>query len=211
MIDAMKQALEALEDAETTNDGAERWNRHFAAKEALRQAIAEAEKQYGWVLREVYFEEGEPLAHREPQESTLQEISDIGQEAHTDHPMRHWDRTCPACVAEAEPQRPVKSYTGGYPQYATDDRYTKQENVYTSAERVHEIDILRQSEREGWRYAKECESEIKRLKELAEYRLKLLMKIHGNELDAIERGYFAGKEAGIAECEAIAKLRERNN
>jgi hypothetical protein len=72
-------------------------------------------------------------------------------------------------------------------------------------------DILRQSEREGWRYAKECEAEIKRLKELAEYRLKLLMKIHGNELDAIERGYFAGKEAGIAECEAIAKLRERNN
>lgn len=20
--------------------------------------------------------------------------------AHTDHPLRHWDRTCPACVAE---------------------------------------------------------------------------------------------------------------
>ena len=22
--------------------------------------------------------------------------------AHTDHPMRHWDRTCPACINEAE-------------------------------------------------------------------------------------------------------------
>jgi len=31
-------------------------------------------------------------------------------------------------------------------------------------------DLLRQSEREGWRYAKECEAEIKRLKEkLAKY------------------------------------------
>jgi hypothetical protein len=25
------------------------------------------------------------------------------EQAHTDHPMRHWDRTCPACVAEQEP------------------------------------------------------------------------------------------------------------
>jgi hypothetical protein len=31
-----------------------------------------------------------------------------------------------------------------------------------------------------------------------------------NELDAIDRAYFAGKEAGIAECEAIAKLQEKN-
>ena len=26
---------------------------------------------------------------------------------HTDHPSRHWDRTCPACLAEAEKQEPV--------------------------------------------------------------------------------------------------------
>jgi hypothetical protein len=31
------------------------------------------------------------------------------------------------------------------------------------------------------------------------------------QLGAIERAYFHGKQAGIAECEAIAKLRERNN
>ena len=41
---------------------------------------------------------------------------------------------------EQEPQRPVKSYTNNSPQYATDDRYTKPENVDTSAERVHGID-----------------------------------------------------------------------
>jgi hypothetical protein len=28
------------------------------------------------------------------------------KQTHTDHPMRHWDRTCPACVAEAEKQEP---------------------------------------------------------------------------------------------------------
>lgn len=49
-VEAMKQALEALEDAETTNDGAERWNRHFAAKEALRQAIEQAEQD--WSIEE---------------------------------------------------------------------------------------------------------------------------------------------------------------
>jgi hypothetical protein len=29
------------------------------------------------------------------------------KQTHTDHPIRHWDRTCPACVAEAEKQEPV--------------------------------------------------------------------------------------------------------
>lgn len=111
-------------------------------------------------------------------ESTPQEISDIGQEI----------------------ERPVKSYTGGYPQYATDDRYTKQENVYTSAERVQEIDILRQSEREGWRYAKECEDEIERLKVIIyEFENDDPPKPQ-NELDIADRAYFAGKEAGIAEA-----------
>lgn len=42
-------------------------------------------------------------------------------------------------------------------------------------------DLLRQSEREGWRFAKECEAEIRRLKELAEYRLKLLMQMPENK------------------------------
>ncbi len=28
----------------------------------------------------------------------------LGQTAHTDHPTRHWDRTCPACVAAHSPR-----------------------------------------------------------------------------------------------------------
>ena len=52
------------------------------------------------------------------------------------------------------------------------DMYTKQQNLDMSEECVPETDIsihddlLVQSEREGWRYAKECEAEIKRLTDL---------------------------------------------
>lgn len=105
-IDAMKQALERLtmwlEDFPDTAVIEDHW-----AVDALRQAIAEAEK-----------------------ESTLQEISDIGQEI---------------------------------------DMSTKPENVDTSAERVQETD----------------------------------KPIH--ELDAIDRAYFAGKQAGIAESDAVKR------
>jgi hypothetical protein len=80
-IEAMKKALEALDLALLDEPY---FVKAGIAMVALRQAIEQAEK-----------------------ESTLQEMADIGQEAHTDHPMRHWDRTCPACVAEVEKQEPV--------------------------------------------------------------------------------------------------------
>ncbi len=54
----MKQALEALETV---------FMPHHPAVISLRTAIAEAEKQEGWVLREVLFDKGEPIAHREPE------------------------------------------------------------------------------------------------------------------------------------------------
>jgi hypothetical protein len=45
-------------------------------------------------------------------------VEQAEKQTHTDHPMRHWDRTCPACVAEAEQQEPVgwfaKSWQGVY-------------------------------------------------------------------------------------------------
>jgi hypothetical protein len=63
--------------------------------------------------------------NKEQKEAPLQEISDIGQEI----------------------ERPVKSYTGGVPRYATETP----------------DDLLRQSEREGWRWARECEAEVVRL------------------------------------------------
>lgn len=30
-------------------------------------------------------------------------IEQAEKQTHTDHPMRHWDKTCPACVAEVQP------------------------------------------------------------------------------------------------------------
>ena len=60
-ISAMRQALEALRNAEVV------YMEQLNAMYALQQAIAEAEKQEGWVLREIYFEDGEPISHREPQ------------------------------------------------------------------------------------------------------------------------------------------------
>ena len=64
-IEAMKQALEALENA--ISDDKPYILKSKEAITALRQAIEQAEKQEGWVLREVYFSEGEPISHREPQ------------------------------------------------------------------------------------------------------------------------------------------------
>jgi len=60
-IEAMKHALEALRNAEVV------YMEQLNAMYALQQAIEQAEKQEGWVLREVYFSEGEPIGHREPQ------------------------------------------------------------------------------------------------------------------------------------------------
>jgi hypothetical protein len=71
-IEAMKQALDNICNAKLyeinrMNISAERIRRMDKQIHALRQAIEQAEKQEGWVLREVYFSEGEPIGHREPQ------------------------------------------------------------------------------------------------------------------------------------------------
>jgi hypothetical protein len=39
----------------------------------------------------------------------------------------------------------------------------------------------------------------------------LTIKQSTNSLDIADRAYFAGKQAGIAEAEAIAKLKDKNN
>lgn len=173
MIDAMRQALEALEN-HSGNYKLSKTEcvRHNAAVESLRQAIAEAEK-----------------------ESALQEISDIGQAldglAETSweieqEPVAWWNGQGYNFGADDEDfvypetrQNHIKAGSHGYfwsiPLYTTPNMSTKPENIDTSAERVHEIDksihktpddLLRQSEREGWRYAKECEAEVKRLTDL---------------------------------------------
>jgi hypothetical protein len=50
-----------------------------AQRDELRQKLEQVEKQEGWVLREVYFSEGEPISHREPQWVSLtdEEIKEI--------------------------------------------------------------------------------------------------------------------------------------
>ncbi len=230
MIDAMKMALAALETCDVDYDYDENPYNTFDAEdvseaiEALRQAIAEAEK-----------------------ESTLQEISDIGQEAHTDHPMRHWDRTCPACVEQAKkqepvawmyiepdnefktvhiddcdysqfpndewfpvytapPKRPVKSFSGGVPWYATEEPIsatTDKAEISATADNK-EIERLK--------------VEVKRLQDLAEYRLKLLMQMPENkpwvnltdeEIDYLEDAIDPAMYRVFAR-RIEAKLRERN-
>ena len=42
----------------------------------------------------------------------LRQAIEQAEKTHTDHPARHWDRTCPACVAEAEKQEPVACVCG---------------------------------------------------------------------------------------------------
>ncbi len=48
------------------------------------------------------------------------------EQAHTDHPARHWDRTCPACVEQAEKQEPVawvRDLTSPQPHCVTSLKY----------------------------------------------------------------------------------------
>jgi hypothetical protein len=84
MIDAMKAALKELEDVldcinqdKIPFDGDD----FHETLRNLRQAIADAEKQDGWVLREVYFSEGEPIGHREPQAEKQKPVA-YRKEAH---------------------------------------------------------------------------------------------------------------------------------
>jgi hypothetical protein len=37
------------------------------------------------------------------------------QPAHTDHPLRHFDRTCPACVAEGQSEKPQRAQADTFP------------------------------------------------------------------------------------------------
>ena len=132
MIDEMKQALEALkfglhvgfdESSESQiKKCGKAFDQHNKAITALRQAIQEATLQeisdIGQEIEPVaYLMDGELFTAAEYQAITEQ--GDGAQplyavlpkreieQTHTDHPARHWDRTCPACVAEAEKQEPV--------------------------------------------------------------------------------------------------------
>jgi hypothetical protein len=81
-IEAMKQALEALTNTDTHPiSSAEQYFKETQAMEALEDAIDDAEEPpnstkpvveseegwNGWLKRDVYFEDGEPLMHSEPE------------------------------------------------------------------------------------------------------------------------------------------------
>jgi hypothetical protein len=82
-------------------------------------------------------------------------------------------------------------------------------------------DLLRQSEREGWRWARECEDEVKRLRELVDSQKPAMwMLSKGQEpfkrewqgLTDVEVGkYSARLNGGDIAREVEALLRERNN
>jgi hypothetical protein len=157
-IEAMKKALEALKDANALFNVEASSAAYKEAVTALRQAIKEAAL--------------------EGLSQTSREIEDIPCKDHPDAPhgfMRDESHSSGRYVCECEAWEP-------------DDMSIKPENIDTKTEHVDgvDIDLLHQSEQEGWRWAKECEAEVKRLNK--------------EQLDAIDRAYFAGKQAGIAEA-----------
>jgi hypothetical protein len=202
MIDAMKQAWEELEEYCDHKESCRfiPYRKpscicgYKEAVTALRQAIAEAEK-----------------------EATLQEISDIGQDIEQE-PVAWWNGQGYNFGADDEDfvypetrQNHIKAGSHGYfwsiPLYTTPNMSTKQENVYTSAERVQEIDKSIHEEIER------LKAEIKRAKELAEYRLQLLMKLPEQKewvglTDELKEGADAMFYCGAKWAEA--KLKEKN-
>ena len=65
--EVMQQALEALETV---------FMPHHPAVISLRERLAQPEQEsaawHGWLLREVLFENGEPIGHREPKQEPRQ-------------------------------------------------------------------------------------------------------------------------------------------
>jgi len=81
--EAIEEAIEVLEDASAdmlmeTGDK----NYYVEAIAVLRQALVEPEQKsdpsawHGWVLREVLFDNGEPIGHREPEQEPVAWISE---------------------------------------------------------------------------------------------------------------------------------------
>lgn len=109
-------------DGNECNCGADEVNAEIdSAITALRQAIQQYEKEqaeFNELVEQVRGLEkqaceiirgAEKQAALDKMSENAQEIG-LSYEVHTDHPMRHWDRTCPACAVEK--QEPVAWWTG---------------------------------------------------------------------------------------------------
>jgi hypothetical protein len=78
--------------------------------EIMKQALAKFESLWEIGIDAVYRVELLPEI-----QALRQAIEQAEKQTHTDHPMRHWDRTCPACVEQAEKQEPVAwMYKGNF-------------------------------------------------------------------------------------------------
>lgn len=80
--------------------------------------------QYALEVLQNFVEDPRCEAHRLAAVHFLkQAIAEAEKPPHTDHPMRHWDKTCPACVYESDiSQEPVDE--------TTKDRYEPDEDIY---------------------------------------------------------------------------------
>jgi hypothetical protein len=80
LIEAAQKALEFCEfcwrDVPMNEHAFERTEQTIIA---LRTAIEQAKKQDGWVLREVLFDGGEPIAHREPAQPAPEQYTALEQ------------------------------------------------------------------------------------------------------------------------------------
>jgi len=107
MIDAMKQALDAIDSAHADmrdeiaalRQAIQQYEKEQAEFNELVEQVRGLEKQACEIIRGA-----EKQAALDKMADNAQEIG-LSYEVHTDHPMRYWDRTCPACLAEE--QEPV--------------------------------------------------------------------------------------------------------
>jgi hypothetical protein len=226
-IEAMKKALEALKDANALFNVEASSAAYKEAVTALRQAIKEA------ALKGL--------------SQTSREIEDIPCKDHPDAPhgfLRDESHSSGRYVCECEAWEPddMAHRSGGLSveqepvAWCTDDYATdKSATTYSKemAERWVEKgwsvtalytaipdDLLRQSEREGWRWAKECEAEVKRLRELVDSQKPAMwMLSKGQEppkrewvgLSDTESEIYGNQFSGSRLVKAIeALLRERN-
>jgi len=111
-IEAMQQALNALKcfqsDAYETSEKRGLWLDAEIA--SLHQAIEQAEQiePEDWRHHRHFHEQAEKQQALDKKADNARELGLDYESTHTDHPMRHWDRTCPACVEQAEKQEPKR-------------------------------------------------------------------------------------------------------
>jgi hypothetical protein len=123
-IEVMKQALAKFESLWEIGIDAVYKVELLPEIKALRQAIEQAEQiepdlppveigvdvtEHGTTVMAFYRRPNAVMEmfysqfHPQPKQPKNPSIR-IQNHSHTDHPMQHWDRTCPACVEQAEKQ-----------------------------------------------------------------------------------------------------------